>query len=152
MDKNLAWLTQKIEQSKSNKGNLTFPSHTVNIIELQGNKKVTTPAFPHHPPPPLQVYPPFLTKNFVPPSKWLNFGKVLSPPFISGEGGVQLWFIQCNTDSCCEHMTGGVNIHLYGCVSRLVPECPVYLCVYVCETHSKFVLVLRYQGSTFIDP
>ena len=62
------------------------------------------------------------------------------------------WIIQCNTDSCCEHMAGGVNIHLYGCVSLLVPECAVYLCVYVYETQSKVFLVLRYQGSTFIDP
>ena len=34
LDQNLAWLTQKTEQPKSNKGNLTFPSHTVNMIEL----------------------------------------------------------------------------------------------------------------------
>ena len=49
-------------------------------------------------------------------------------------------------------MAGGVNVYLYGCVSLLVPECAVYLCVYVCETLSKVVLVLRYQGATFIDP
>ena len=85
--------------------------------------------------------------------------------------------IQCNTDSCCEYMAGGVNIYLYGCVSLLVLECAVYVCVYVCiisnqstskkpcyvsdlnkfnallyKTHSKLVLVLRYQGSIFIDP
>ena len=40
-------------------------------------------------------------------------------------------------------MAGGVNIYLYGCVSLLVPEYAVYLCVYVCETHSKVVLVPR---------
>ena len=34
MDQNLAWLTEKTEQPKSNKGNFTFPSHTVNMIEL----------------------------------------------------------------------------------------------------------------------
>ena len=33
-DQNLAWLTQKTEEPKSNKGNLTFPSHTVNMTEL----------------------------------------------------------------------------------------------------------------------
>ena len=49
-------------------------------------------------------------------------------------------------------MTGGVDIHLYGCVNLFVAECPVYLCVYACQTHSKGVQVLRYQGSTFIDP
>ena len=44
------------------------------------------------------------------------------------------WIIQCNTDSCCEHIAGGFNIHLYGCVSLLVLECAVYLCVYMRET------------------
>ena len=34
-------------------------------------------------------------------------------------------FIQCNKDSCCKHITGGVNIYLYGCVSLLAPECAV---------------------------
>ena len=32
-------------------------------------------------------------------------------------------------------MAGDVNIYSYGCVSLLVPECVVYLCVYVRETH-----------------
>ena len=40
-------------------------------------------------------------------------------------------------------MAGGVNIHLYGYVSLLVQECAVYLCVYVCQTHSKVFVVLR---------
>ena len=32
-----------------------------------------------------------------------------------------------------EHITGGVNIYLYGCVSLLAPECAVcLLCVCVC--------------------
>ena len=39
-------------------------------------------------------------------------------------------FIQCNIDSCCEHITVGVNIYLYGCVSLLAPEFAV--CLYVC--------------------
>ena len=56
-------------------------------------------------------------------------------------------FIQCNADSCCEYMTDDVNTYLYGCVSLLVPECVGYLSVYVCKTHTKVVLVLRYQGS-----
>ena len=55
-------------------------------------------------------------------------------------------FIQCNADSCCEYMTDDVNTYLYGCVSLLVPECVGYLSVYVCKTHTKVVLVLRYQG------
>ena len=34
LDENLAWLNQKTEDPKSNKGNLTLPLHTVNVIEL----------------------------------------------------------------------------------------------------------------------
>ena len=49
-------------------------------------------------------------------------------------------------------MADGGNIYLYGCVSLLVPECAVYLFVHVYETHSKVIWVLKYQGSTFIDP
>ena len=38
-------------------------------------------------------------------------------------------FIQCNTGSCCVHITGVFNIYLYGCVSLVVPVCPVCFCV-----------------------
>ena len=34
MDENLEWLTQNTENPKSNKGKLTFPRDTVNVIEL----------------------------------------------------------------------------------------------------------------------
>ena len=34
LNENLAWLIQKTEDPKSNKGNLNFPPHTVNVIEL----------------------------------------------------------------------------------------------------------------------
>ena len=34
LDQNLAWLTQKTEEPKNNKGKLTFLSHKVNMIEL----------------------------------------------------------------------------------------------------------------------
>ena len=34
LDQNLAWLTEKTEEPKSNKGNLTFPSNNVNMTEL----------------------------------------------------------------------------------------------------------------------
>ena len=34
MDENLEWLTQYTEDPKSNKGNLTFPTHAVNVIKL----------------------------------------------------------------------------------------------------------------------
>ena len=48
-------------------------------------------------------------------------------------------FIQCNKDSCSEHITGSINIYLYGCDSLLVPECVVSFCVYV-------FLCVRYQS------
>ena len=34
MDENLAWLTEKTEEPKGNKGIFTFPTHRVNGIEL----------------------------------------------------------------------------------------------------------------------
>ena len=34
LDENFAWQTQRTEDLKSNKGNLTFSPHTVNGIEL----------------------------------------------------------------------------------------------------------------------
>ena len=34
LDENLAWLTKKTEDWKSNNRNLTFPPHIVNMIEL----------------------------------------------------------------------------------------------------------------------
>ena len=37
--------------------------------------------------------------------------------------------------SCCEHITGGVNIHLYGRVSLLAPEC-VFVCA--CDIKSEY--------------
>ena len=39
--------------------------------------------------------------------------------------------IQCNKDSCCKHITGGVNIYLYWCVSLVAPEC-LFVHVFVC--------------------
>ena len=57
------------------------------------------------------------------------------------------WIIQCNTDSCCWHMTCGGGIYLYGCVSLLVPVCAGYLCVYVrvikSDYHQKTKLCVR---------
>ena len=48
--------------------------------------------------------------------------------------------------SCCEHITGGVNIYLHGCVCLLAPECAVYLsvCVCLCVCDIK----LKYQQKT----
>ena len=54
LDDNLAWLTQKTEDPKSNKGNLGFPPHTANVIEL--NCKVIESGNP--PPPHFYINPP----------------------------------------------------------------------------------------------
>ena len=90
MDQNLAWLTQKTEHPKSNNENLTFPTHTVNMIQLWSNKKVAIPPHFYINSPPLQVYPPFLAKHFVPPPppKWFNFREVLPPLWGSNHGSI----------------------------------------------------------------
>ena len=75
--------------------------------------------------------------------------------------------------SCCEHITGVVNIYFYGCLTLLASECVSFrVCVisnqstskktYVSDlskldtllhkTHRKVLLVLRYQGLTCVDP
>ena len=41
--------TQKTEEKKSNKGKFTFPTHTVNVTELQSNKKSGNSPFLHQP-------------------------------------------------------------------------------------------------------
>ena len=47
------------------------------------------------------------------------------------------------TDSCSEHITVGLNIYLFGCVSLLAPECAecgclwVFVCVISNESTSK---------------
>ena len=63
MDENLEWLTQNTEDLKSNKGNLTFSTHST-----------------------LFRFFPLSSKTFCTPS-WLNFWKVLPPPFNKGGGG-----------------------------------------------------------------
>ena len=40
LDENLAWLTQKTVDLKCNKGDLTFPTCTVSMTELESNKKM----------------------------------------------------------------------------------------------------------------
>ena len=70
LDENLAWLTQKTEDLKSNKGNLTFPPHTINVIEL--NCKVLNN------PPTFSDSSPLSSKSILRP-KGLNFWKVLHP-------------------------------------------------------------------------
>ena len=41
-----------------------------------------------------------------------------------------------NADGCCEHISSGVNIYLYGSVSLLIPECTG--CVCVCDIKSEY--------------
>ena len=41
-------------------------------------------------------------------------------------------FIQCNIDSCCDHIAGAVNTYLYRCVSLLVQVCFVCVCACAC--------------------
>ena len=84
-------------------------------------------------------------------------------------------FIQCNTESCCEHITGSININLCA-VSVHWPVCTMCLCLSMCDikleykqkaksyvrpqqidallhkTHRKVHAVLRYQGLTCVDP
>ena len=50
LNENLALLTQKTKEQKSNKVNFTSRTHTVFVIELQSNKKVTNHQFLHQPP------------------------------------------------------------------------------------------------------
>ena len=77
-------LTQKTEEPKGNKGNLTFPSHAVNMTELESNKKVATP-------PPLPIKPPFTglsplsSKKFCIPPQVIQF---LDKKGGAREGGV----------------------------------------------------------------
>ena len=61
-------------------------------------------------------------------------------------------FIHCNKDSCCEHITGAVNIYLYGCVSLLAPECAVCLCVCVCVSVCVCVCVCVYVWYQIREP
>ena len=60
-------------------------------------KKWQSPNLYINPPPPYQVYSPFLPNISYSPPKWLNFRKVLPPPLIGkgggGGGGFQLWFV-----------------------------------------------------------
>ena len=42
-----------------------------------------------------------------------------------------------NTESCCEHITGGTNVYLYRCVSLLAPGCAVCLCLCMCLMSSQ---------------
>ena len=55
--------------------------------------------------------------------EWANFRPV--------GGNPGKLFIQYSTDSCCEHIAGGVNLYvnLYGCLCLLARVCAACLCV-----------------------
>ena len=85
---------------------------------------------------------------------------------------VNFWY------SCYEHITGGADIYLYGCVSLLAHECVVCVCVCLCvcmisnqstskkrhmseiskldsllhKTRNKVLPIIRCQSLTHIDP
>ena len=52
--------------------NFIFPTQRINVVELQSNKKVTTPYF-YIKPPFFQVYSPLLAKKLVPLSQVIQF-------------------------------------------------------------------------------
>ena len=73
---------------------------------------------------------------------------------LSGTIGFCELFIQCNKDSCYEHVTGGVNMYIYMGVSVCWPqflECAACLslsvCAFVCliSNQSKKTLWVRPQ-------
>ena len=74
-----------------NKGNFTFLTQRVNLIELLSNKK-WQPLHFYINPPFSSVSPPFSIKKLVAP-KWLTLWKVLLLSLYKG-GGVQLWIIK----------------------------------------------------------
>ena len=102
MDENLAWLTQKTEESKCNKA--SFTSSCTYTQQLQWNckgiKKVTTPPFLHQPSLPFLGLSPLSSKIFG-TSQVTQFldrptpSTPFSPPFNKGGGGggVQLWYL-----------------------------------------------------------
>ena len=51
---------------------------------------------------------------------------------------VESKFLRSVEGSCCDHITGGVNVYLYGCVILLVPECAMCLFVCVCDIKSEY--------------
>ena len=87
MDENLEWLTQNTEDSKSNKGNLTFLTHRVNVTKLQSNKKVATlPHFYINSPPFFSGLSPLSSKKFCTSPSDSFFGRSY-PPLIRRGGG-----------------------------------------------------------------
>ena len=64
-------------------------------------------------------------------------------------------FIQCNTNSCCEHITCGVNVNIYmgGCVSLLACVCALCLfCVCVISIKVLAKKFIMCQTSVNLTP
>ena len=119
MDENLEWLTQKPEDPKSNKGNLTYPPHTVNV-EVATHPPISTLI------PPFQVYPPFLAKTFCTPSSDSIFGRSYPLHRLLKRWGrsnyVPHTSIGANilhTTMCVSHMTEEKNSKIHEIVSEL---------------------------------
>ena len=55
------------------------------------------------------------------------------------------------THSCCEHITGGVNIYLYGRVILLAPECAVCLCLCVCVISNQRLASIQIMCQTSVN-
>lgn len=73
--------------------------------------------------------------------KWIIIGKKMHCK--KQTFGTSDLFIHCNKHSCSEHITGGVNIFLYGCVSLMLLECCVFVCV--CDIESQYQQKTRHQ-------
>ena len=59
-------------------------------------------------------------------------------------------FIYYNKGSWCEHVTGGINIYLDGCISVLAVEYVVYLCV-LCVWYQMWVPVKKPHVTDFSE-
>ena len=97
LDENLARITQKTEDPKSNKGNLTFPLHTVNVIDLNCKviKKVATLLFYINPRPFSGLSPPFLARFCTPLSDSILERSYPLPLIRGGKGGSNYEFSLC---------------------------------------------------------
>ena len=87
MNENLAWLTKKSEDLKSNKGNVTFPTHSKCDWTVKKLKVATLPPISTSTTT-LFRFIPFLAKHFSPPPQVTQFLEGPNPPVIRMVGGV----------------------------------------------------------------
>ena len=105
MDENLAWLTQKTEEPKCNKGNFTFPPNTQWMQFESSNLPVSTST------PLFQGYPlPFLAKFLVPlPSQVTQF---LEGPYWRGGATMNIFNNLVKGEHRSNTKTGGAYNYL----------------------------------------